>query len=67
MTFGLDVIVTYDSTDDCIACRAQSVVMQALVPAAAAWEATAELASGFRRIARRSGTAGQHDRGWRLS
>ena len=42
MTFGLDVIVTYDSTDDCIACRAQSVVMQALVPAAAAWEATAE-------------------------
>jgi hypothetical protein len=39
----LDVIVTHDATDDCVACRAQSVVMQALVPAAAAWEATAEL------------------------
>jgi hypothetical protein len=43
MTIGLEAIVTHDSTDDCVACRAQSVVMQALVPAAAAWEATAEL------------------------
>lgn len=43
MANGLEVIVTHDSTEDCVACRAQSVVMQALLPAAAAWEATAEL------------------------
>ena len=39
----LEVIVTHDSTDDCVACRAQQFVQMALVPAAVAWEATAEL------------------------
>jgi hypothetical protein len=43
MTARFEAILTHDSTDECIACRAQSVVMQALIPAAAAWEATAEL------------------------
>ena len=43
MEINLDVIVTHDSTEECIACRAQDLVMQTLVPAAAAWEATAEL------------------------
>ncbi len=38
----LEVIVTHDGTDDCVACRAQQFVEMALVPAAAAWEATAE-------------------------
>jgi hypothetical protein len=43
MTTQLETIVTHDATDECVACRAQSVVMQALLPAAAAWEAAAEL------------------------
>ena len=39
----LEVIVTHDATDDCVACRARQFVQMALVPAAVAWEATAEL------------------------
>ncbi len=43
MTIDLEQIVTHDSTDECVACRAQDVVMRALLPAAAAWETTAGL------------------------
>ena len=43
MTIDLHEIVTHDSTEECVACRARTVVTQALVPAAAAWETTAEL------------------------
>lgn len=43
MTIDLEAILNHDNTDDCIACRAHEVVMQALVPAAGAWEATAGL------------------------
>src|SRR5256885_983062 len=43
MTFDLEEIVTHDSTEDCIACRSQAIVMQALVPAVGAWESTAGL------------------------
>lgn len=39
----LEVVVTHDSTEECVACRAQELVSLALVPAAAAWEAAAEL------------------------
>ena len=39
----LEVIVTHDATEECVACRAQQFVEMALVPAAVAWEATAEL------------------------
>ena len=43
MSVDFDQIVTHDSTDECVACRAQDIVMQALLPAAAAWESTAQL------------------------
>jgi hypothetical protein len=43
MTIDLEVLVTHDSTEDCIPCRARELVINALVPAAAAWEAKAEL------------------------
>lgn len=43
MTTDFAEIVTHDSTEDCVPCRARDVVVQALVPAAAAWEATAGL------------------------
>ena len=41
MTF--EEIITHDNTEDCVACHAQEIVTQILVPAAAAWEATAGL------------------------
>jgi len=40
---SLEEIITHDNTEDCIACRAQDIVAQILVPAAAAWEATSAL------------------------
>ena len=43
MSIDFKEIVTHDSTEDCIACRSRDLVAQALLPAAAAWEATAEL------------------------
>lgn len=43
MPVNLTEIVTHDSTEECVACRAQDVVMRSLLPAAAAWEAAAEL------------------------
>ena len=43
MKSDLKDIVTHDSTEHCIACRAQELVELALLPAAAAWEAAAEL------------------------
>lgn len=39
----LKTILTHDDTENCIACRSQDLVMQALVPAVAAWEAANEL------------------------
>jgi hypothetical protein len=39
----LEEIITHDNTEDCVACRAQDIISQALLPAAAAWEATAGL------------------------
>ncbi len=39
----LDEILTHDSTDDCVACRSRDFVAEVLVPAVAAWEASAEL------------------------
>jgi hypothetical protein len=43
MTVDLTELVNHDGTEDCIACRAQDFVAQALLPAAAAWESAAEL------------------------
>jgi hypothetical protein len=43
MEINLDVMVAHDSTEECIACRAQDLVMHTLVPAVAAWEVAAEL------------------------
>jgi hypothetical protein len=39
----LNRILDHDETEDCPVCRAQDVVMMALLPAAAAWEHRAEL------------------------
>jgi hypothetical protein len=43
MPFDFKTIVTHDSTEECIACRARDMVAQALLPAAAAWEQSAQL------------------------
>ncbi len=43
MSIDFKEIITHDSTEDCIACRARDVVMQALIPAAAAWESSGGL------------------------
>ena len=43
MISKLEEIVTHDFTENCVACRAGDLVSLALLPAAAAWEATAEL------------------------
>jgi hypothetical protein len=40
---SLEEIITHDNTEDCVACRAQDIVGQFLIPAAAAWEATSGL------------------------
>ena len=39
----LEEIITHDNTEDCVACRAQDLVAQILIPATAAWEATSGL------------------------
>ena len=43
MPTDLKEIVTHDSTENCVACRAQDLVAQALIPAAAAWETASSL------------------------
>jgi hypothetical protein len=43
MTFDLKELVTHDGTEECPACRAQDIVAQTVLPAAAAWESAAEL------------------------
>lgn len=43
MITDIEALVAHDGTEDCAACRAQDLVSQVLVPAAAAWEKTAEL------------------------
>ena len=43
MHTDLEDLVEHDMTDDCPICRAQDIVLAALVPAAAAWEMHNEL------------------------
>ncbi len=43
MHSDIDRLAQHDMTDECPICRAQDVVRIALVPAAAAWETSAEL------------------------
>jgi hypothetical protein len=43
MAVSLEEIVTHDSTEDCIACRARDFVAQIVVPAAEAWEMSTDL------------------------
>ncbi|MGD9740181.1 MAG: hypothetical protein AB7U48_12370 [Bauldia sp.] len=38
MAIDLKSIVTHDSTESCVACRAQDVAIQVLAPAVEAWE-----------------------------
>ena len=38
MSIDLDQLVTHDSTDGCVVCRAQEVASQTVVPAVTAWE-----------------------------
>lgn len=40
MPIDIKAIVTHDSTDNCVACRAQDIAAQVLVPAAEAWESS---------------------------
>ena len=40
---SFEEIITHDNTEDCVACRAQDIVAQILLPATAAWEATSGL------------------------
>ncbi len=43
MTIDLTLLADHDLSDDCPVCRAQDIVRTALLPAAAAWEASDEL------------------------
>lgn len=43
MTVDLDRIITHDQTEECVACHAQELVAQALLPAVAAWEVANQL------------------------
>ncbi|MCP4384184.1 MAG: hypothetical protein GY798_22700 [Hyphomicrobiales bacterium] len=43
MAIDLDELVTHDPSDHCVVCHAQDIVSLTLIPAAAAWEATAGL------------------------
>ena len=43
MKVDLDQLTDHDPGDDCPVCRAQDVVMGALIPAAAAWEQSSGL------------------------
>lgn len=40
---SIDKLLQHDESDDCPICRAQDLVMMALIPAAAAWEQRSEL------------------------
>ena len=43
MKIDLEQLTVHDPGDDCPVCRAQDLVMAALLPAAAAWELNSEL------------------------
>ena len=43
MKIDLDQLTQHDPGEDCPVCRAQDLVMAALLPAAAAWEINSEL------------------------
>jgi hypothetical protein len=43
MAIDLEELITHDSSDHCVVCHAQDIVSLTLIPAAAAWEATAGL------------------------
>jgi hypothetical protein len=43
MQTRLEEIVTHDNTEECVACRSRDFVAEVLVPAVAAWEASADL------------------------
>lgn len=43
MNINLEELVQHDSGDDCPVCRTQDLIGAALLPAAAAWEASNEL------------------------
>ena len=43
MALSLEEIVTHDSSEECVACRARDFVSQIVVPAAEAWETSTEL------------------------
>ena len=43
MTIDLTSLADHDLSDDCPVCRARDIVRTALLPAAAAWEASDEL------------------------
>jgi hypothetical protein len=43
MAIRLEEVVTHDSTEDCVACRARDFVAQIVVPAAEAWETSTDL------------------------
>lgn len=42
MKVDLEQILEHDMSDDCPVCRAQDIVVNALLPAAAAWEHSSE-------------------------
>ena len=43
MALSLEEIVTHDSSEECVACRARDFVSQIVVPAAEAWETSTDL------------------------
>ena len=43
MAVSLKEIVTHDSSEECVACRARDFVSQIVVPAAEAWETSTDL------------------------
>ncbi len=43
MDIDLEELVQHDSAEDCPVCRAQDLIAAALLPAAAAWEASNDL------------------------
>jgi hypothetical protein len=43
MTAPLEALLDHDNTDECVACRARDFAEEVLIPAVAAWEASADL------------------------
>lgn len=43
MKVDLEDLITHDSSEDCVACRAQDIVGFSLIPAMAAWEEAYQL------------------------